>query len=107
MPGNNNTPINPTPEVPNNPTPEPSPVPEVPSPTPEPEVPSNPVEDNKPNAPVEESKPDLPVNDTKSSVVQEGGTPPTGDGILAYAVTLFGSIMSGASAYVLKKKESE
>lgn len=106
VPGNNNTPINPTPEVPNNPTPEPSPVPEVPSPTPEPEVPSNPVED-KPNAPVEESKPDLPVNDTKSSVVQEGGTPPTGDGILAYAVTLSGSIMSGASAYVLKKKESE
>lgn len=107
VPGDNSTPTNPTPEVPSNPTPEPAPVPEVPNPTPEPEVPSNPVEDNKPNAPVEESKPDLPVNDTKSSVVQEGGTPPTGDGILAYAVTLFGSIMSGASIYVLKKKESE
>lgn len=106
VPGDNSTPTNPTPEVPSNPTPEPTPVPEVPNPTLEPEVPSNPVED-KPNAPVDESKPDLPVNDTKSSVVQEGGTPPTGDGILAYAVTLFGSIMSGASIYVLKKKESE
>lgn len=107
VPGENSTPTNPTPEVPSNPTPEPTPVPEVPNPTPEPEVPNNPTEDNKPNAPVEENKPDLPVNDTKSSVVQEGGTPPTGDGILAYAVTLFGSIMSGASIYVLKKKESE
>lgn len=107
VPGNNNTPTNPTPEVPSNPTPEPTPVPEVPNPAPEPEVPSNPVEDNKPNAPVDESKPDLPVNETKSSVVQEGGTPPTGDGILAYAVTLFGSVMSGAGIYIFKKKESE
>ena len=107
VPGNNNTPINPTPEVPNNPTPEPSPVPEVPSPTPEPEVPGNPVEDNKPNAPVEESKPNLSVNETKYSATEEGGTPPTGDGILAYAVTLFCSVMSGAGIYMLKKKESE
>lgn len=107
VPGNNNTPTNPTPEVPSNPTPEPTPVPEVPNPAPEPEAPSNPVEDNKPNAPVDESKPDLPVNETKSSVVQEGGTPPTGDGILAYAVTLFGSVMSGAGIYIFKKKESE
>ena len=97
-PTDNNTPVNPTPEVPNNPTP---------NPTPEPEVPNNPTEDNKPNAPVEESKPDLPINETKSSVVQEGGTPPTGDSILAYVATLFGSIMSGVSIYVLKKKESK
>lgn len=100
-----NVPVEETPTQPVNPG---SPAEETPiNPTPAPEVPGNPVEDNKPNAPVEESKPDLPVNDTKSSVVQEGGTPPTGDGILAYAVTLFGSIMSGASIYVLKKKKSE
>ena len=144
-PTDNNTPVNPTPEVPNNPTPNPTPEPEKPvedntpvaptptpepnvpaeetpnqpvnpgnpveetpvNPAPEPEVPNNPTEDNKPNAPVEESKPDLPINETKSSVVQEGGTPPTGDSILAYVATLFGSIMSGVSIYVLKKKESK
>ena len=100
-----NVPIEETPTQPVNPG---SPAEETPiNPTPAPGVPNNPTEDNKPNAPVEENKPDLPVNDTKSSVVQEGGTPPTGDGILAHAVTLFGSIMSGVSIYVLKKKESE
>lgn len=144
-PTDNNTPANPTPEVPNNPTPNPTPEPEKPvedntpvaptptpepnvpggetpnqpvnpgnpveetpvNPAPEPGVPNKPTEDNKPNAPVEESKPNLPVDETKSSIVNEGGTPPTGDGILAYAVTLFGSVISGAGIYVLKKKESE
>lgn len=116
-PVEDNTPVAPTPtpepnvpgeETPNQPVNPGNPVEETPvSPTPEPEVPNNPTEDNKPNAPVEESKPDLPVNDTKSSVVQEGGTPPTGDSILAYVATLFGSIMSGVSIYVLKKKESK
>ena len=116
-PVEDNTPVVPTPtpepnvpveETPNHPVNPGNPAEETPvNPTLEPEVPNNPTEDNKPNAPVEESKPDLPVNDTKSSVVQEGGTPPTGDGILAYVATLFGSVMSGASIYVLKKKESE
>ena len=116
-PVEDNTPIVPTPtpepnvpveETPNHPVNPGNPAEETPvNPTPEPEVPNNPTEDNKPNAPAEESKPDLPVNDTKSSVVQEGGTPPTGDSILAYVATLFGSIMSGVSIYVLKKKESK
>lgn len=116
-PVEDNTPVVPTPtpepnvpveETPNHPVNPGNPAEETPiNPTPEPEVPNNPTEDNKPNAPAEESKPDLPVNDTKSSVVQEGGTPPTGDSILAYVATLFGSIMSGVSIYVLKKKESE
>ena len=116
-PVEDNTPVVPTPtpepnvpveEAPNHPVNPGSPAEETPiNPTPAPEVPNNPTEDNKPNAPVEESKPNLPVNETKYSVTEEGGTPPTGDGILAYAVTLFGSIMSGASIYVLKKKESE
>ena len=116
-PVEDNTPVVPTPtpepnvpveETPNHPVNPGNPAEETPvNPTPEPEVPNNPTEDNKPNAPAEESKPDLPVNDTKSSVVQEGGTPPTGDSILAYVATLFGSIMSGVSIYVLKKKESK
>lgn len=116
-PVEDNTPVAPTPtpepnvpgeEAPNHPVNPGNPAEETPvNPTPEPEVPNNPTEDNKPNAPAEESKPDLPVNDTKSSVVQEGGTPPTGDSILAYVATLFGSIMSGVSIYVLKKKESK
>ena len=116
-PVEDNTPVVPTPtpepnvpveETPNHPVNPGNPAEETPvNPTPEPEVPNNPTEDNKPNAPVEESKPDLPVNETKSSVVQEGGTPPTGDGILAYAVTLFGSVMSGAGIYMFKKKESK
>lgn len=116
-PVEDNTPVAPTPtpepnvpaeETPNHPVNPGNPAEETPvNPTPEPEVPNNPTEDNEPNAPVEESKPNLPVNETKYSVTEEGGTPPTGDGILAYAVTLFGSIMSGASIYVLKKKESE
>ena len=116
-PVEDNTPVVPTPtpepnvpveETPNHPVNPGNPAEETPvNPTPEPEVPNNPIEDNKPNAPVEESKPDLPVNETKSSVVQEGGTPPTGDGILAYAVTLFGSVMSGAGIYMFKKKESK
>ena len=116
-PVEDNTPVAPTPtpepnvpgeEAPNQPVNPGNPVEETPvNPTPGPEVPNNPTEDNEPNAPVEESKPNLPVNETKYSVTEEGGTPPTGDGILAYAVTLFGSIMSGASIYVLKKKESE
>lgn len=116
-PVEDNTPVAPTPtpepnvpaeETPNQPVNPGNPVEETPvNPAPEPEVPNNPTEDNKPNAPVEESKPDLPINETKSSVVQEGGTPPTGDSILAYVATLFGSIMSGVSIYVLKKKESK
>ena len=85
-PSDNNTPGNPTPEVPNNPTPNPTPepTPEVPNnPTPE-----NPVEDNtpvvpnnptpnptpEPNVPVEET-PSQPVNPTpepeKPTVVEE------------------------------------
>lgn len=116
-PVEDNTPVVPTPtpepnvpveETPNHPVNPGNPAEETPvNPTPEPEVPNNPTEDNKPNAPAEESKPDLPVNDTKSSVVQEGGTPPTGDSILAYVATLFGSVMSGAGIYMFKKKESE
>ena len=116
-PVEDNTPVVPTPtpepnvpveETPNHPVNPGNPAEETPvNPTPEPEVPNNPTEDNKPNAPAEESKPDLPANDTKSSVAQEGGTPPTGDSILAYVATLFGSIMSGVSIYVLKKKESK
>ena len=116
-PVEDNTPVVPTPtpepnvpgeEAPNQPVNPGNPVEETPvNPTPGPEVPNNPTEDNEPNAPVEGSKPNLPVNETKYSVTEEGGTPPTGDGILAYAVTLFGSIMSGAGIYVLKKKESE
>ena len=95
-------------EAPNQPVNPGNPVEETPvNPTPAPEVPNNPTEDNKPNAPVEESKPNLPVNETKYSVTEEGGTPPTGDGILAYAVTLFGSVMSGAGIYMFKKKESK
>lgn len=101
------TPTDPTPTQPETPTNPAEETPAVPNPTPEPEVPNNPTEDNKPNAPAEESKPDLPVNDTKSSVVQEGGTPPTSDSILAYVATLFGSVMSGAGIYMFKKKESE
>lgn len=87
-PSDNNTPGNPTPEVPNNPTPNPipEPTPEVPNnPTPTPE---NPVEDNtpvvpnnptpnptpEPNVPVEET-PSQPVNPTpepeKPTVVEE------------------------------------
>lgn len=83
-PSDNNTPGNPTPEVPNNPTPNPTPepTPEVPNnPTPTPE---NPVEDNtpvvpnnptpEPNVPVEET-PGQPVNPTpepeKPTVVEE------------------------------------
>lgn len=116
-PVEDNTPVAPTPtpepnvpaeETPNQPVNPGNPVEETPvNPAPEPEVPNNPTEDNKPNAPVEESKPNLPVNETKYSVTEEGGTPPTGDGILAYAVTLFGSVMSGAGIYMFKKKESE
>ena len=116
-PVEDNTPVAPTPtpepnvpgeEAPNHPVNPGNPVEETPvNPAPEPEVPNNPTEDNKPNAPVEESKPNLPVNETKYSVTEEGGTPPTGDGILAYAVTLFGSVMSGAGIYMFKKKESE
>lgn len=116
-PVEDNTPVAPTPtpepnvpgeETPNQPVNPGNPVEETPvNPTPEPEVPNNPTEDNKPNAPVEESKPNLPVDETKSSIVNEGGTPPTGNGILAYAVTLFGSVMSGAGIYMFKKKESE
>lgn len=116
-PVEDNTPVVPTPtpepnvpveETPNHPVNPGNPAEETPvNPTPEPEVPNNPTEDNKPNAPAEESKPDLPANDTKSSVAQEGGTPPTGDSILAYVATLFGSIMSGVSIYVLKKKGSK
>ena len=116
-PVEDNTPVVPTPtpepnvpveETPNHPVNPGNPAEETPvNPTPEPEVPNNPTEDNKPNAPAEESKPDLPVNDTKSSVVQEGGTPPTSDSILAYVATLFGSVMSGAGIYMFKKKESE
>ena len=116
-PVEDNTPVVPTPtpepnvpveETPNHPVNPGNPAEETPvNPTPEPEVPNNPTEDNKPNAPAEESKPDLPVDETKSSIVNEGGTPPTGDGILAYAVTLFGSVMSGAGIYMFKKKESE
>ena len=100
-----NVPVEETPNHPVNPG---NPAEETPvNPTPEPEVPNNPTEDNKPNAPVEDSRPNLPVNETKSSVIQEGGTPPTSDGILAYAVTLFGSVMSGAGIYMFKKKESK
>ena len=116
-PVEDNTPVVPTPtpepnvpveETPNHPVNPVNPAEETPvNPTPEPEVPNNPTEDNKPNAPVEESKPNLPVNETKYSVTEEGGTPPTGDSILAYVATLFGSIMSGVSIYVLKKKESK
>lgn len=116
-PVEDNTPVAPTPtpepnvpveETPTQPVNPGSPTEETPiNPTPAPEVPNNPTEDNKPNAPVEESKPNLPVNETKYSVTEEGGTPPTGDGILAYAVTLFGSVMSGAGIYMFKKKESE
>ena len=116
-PVEDNTPVAPTPtpepnvpggETPNHPVNPGNPAEETPiNPTPEPEVPNNLTEDNKPNAPAEESKPDLPVNDTKSSVVQEGGTPPTSDSILAYVATLFGSVMSGAGIYMFKKKESE
>ena len=116
-PVEDNTPVAPTPtpepnvpveETPTQPVNPGSPAEETPiNPTPAPEVPNNPTEDNKPNAPVEESKPNLPVNETKYSVTEEGGTPPTGDGILAYAVTLFGSVMSGAGIYMFKKKESE
>ena len=116
-PVEDNTPVVPTPtpepnvpveETPNHPVNPGNPAEETPvNPTPEPEVPNNPTEDNKPNAPAEESKPNLPVNETKYSVTEEGGTPPTGDGILAYAVTLFGSVMSGAGIYMFKKKESE
>lgn len=117
QPVEDNTPVAPTPtpepnvpveETPNHPVNPGNPAEETPvNPTPEPEVPNNPTEDNKPNAPVEDSKPNLPVNETKSSVIQEGGTPPTSDGILAYAVTLFGSVMSGAGIYMFKKKESK
>ena len=116
-PVEDSTPVVPTPtpepnvpveETPNHPVNPGNPAEETPvNPTPEPEVPNNPTEDNKPNAPVEDSKPNLPVDETKSSIVNEGGTPPTGDGILAYAVTLFGSVMSGAGIYMFKKKESE
>ena len=116
-PVEDNTPVVPTPtpepsvpveETPNQPVNPGNPAEETPvNPTPEPEVPNNPTEDNKPSAPVEESKPNLPVNETKYSITEEGGTPPTGDGILAYAVTLFGSVMSGAGIYIFKKKESE
>ena len=116
-PVEDNTPVAPTPtpepnvpveETPNHPVNPGNPAEETPvNPTPEQEVSNNPTEDNKPNAPVEDSKPNLPVDETKSSIINEGGTPPTGDGILAYAVTLFGSVMSGAGIYVLKKKESE
>ena len=74
-----NVPVEETPNHPVNPG---NPIEETPvNPTPGPEVPNNPTEDNKPNAPVEDSKPNLPVNETKSSVIQEGGTPPTSDGL--------------------------
>ena len=135
-PSDNNTPGNPTPEVPNNPTPNPTPepTPEVPNnPTPE-----NPVEDNipvvpnnptpnptpEPNVPVEET-PSQPVNPTpepeekpvnnntgnqtysEQKIEDKGGTPPTGDDLFVQFTTFLTTAITGMGTLVIRNKMKE
>lgn len=118
VPGDNNTPTNPTPEVPNNPTPEPSaPVEETPTqpenpinetpvnpnPTPEPEKPTV-VEEEKP---VENKITTENHAQSEQKIEDKGGTPPTGDGMFINFVTFLTIGITSIGTLVIRNKMKE
>lgn len=119
VPGDNNTPINPTPEVPSNPTPEPSaPAEETPT---QPENPTNPVNETpinptpEPNKPVvveEEKHVENKItteNHTQSEqkIEDKGGTPPTGDGLFIHFATFLTTTITGIGTLVIRNNVKE
>lgn len=121
IPGDNNTPINPTPEVPSNPTPEPSaPAEETPS---QPGNQTNPVNETPVNPTPEPEKPTVveeekhtEVNDksntenhtySEQKIEDKGGTHPTGDGLFIHFATFLTTTITGLGTIVIRNKSKE